>query len=961
MSELKLEDIISREALEGPLILASNLEKAEKVLMRIRNSSEKVVADSETTTSMKKLTDSVSKLVTENKELEKVEKQLATAQAKNSDEYAKIKRKVDEVNQAVKSKVALGEKDSLAINKTNSSLKELQAALTKNRQAYASLRSEQERNSKEGQNLLKVIQQQDSEFKELSATIGQHQPKVGDYEGAITGLKQELKAARDEMVGIAKTLGTESPEFIAAAKKAGALKDQINDINDSVKNTEASGLENIANSFGDIGTKLKAGDFGGAANSARQFADALKGMSFKELKDQLGGFVSALGTMGKAILTNPIFIIAGVVAAAVAAFQYFNSVAEEMTKTMIERSKKEMNALTERYDHEIKLMSIAGKNTFEIEKQKQKAIIDNADLAIKKAQQAWEVDLKLSLLTRTLIYKKSSDQKRLTDEEKAQIAELQKIKEDANRQLEIINAEEVAFTKQTQEDIFKAKKDGILKLNEFRLQRQIDQAKEEISNDKLTFDQRADAALRLLTLEDEAAKMKRDNDLKQEGLTNEGRILIREKYFSESLEAEKNYAKNISALGEQVDNQTRERLKAEFEARMRAKQAELDAGIKAIQDEVIMGKKLRSEGDKEIAALRKQFADDLVQEQINALQKLLQYEEFNSEERAEIEKRLAELKVELSNAVYDQVSDNNKLAVKSEEEKLQEIINLYTNFSSSIAGIFDGVTQRRIQNIDSEIEKLNEETETKIRNAGDNDAAVAAIEANAEVRREQLEKRKTEAMRKQAILEKSLSLVRLAIQTAIDIAKIKSALAAANTAALVYGPLLSPPIIAANSAAAATQIALAYLGSSLAAAAIAAQPIPQFAVGTDNAPEGLAIVGEKGPELKISPSGQTTLTPGKPTLDYLEAGTKIIPHDETMRMLALSAFGNQALIHREQLEKINLAHAIDASSDKIVKGLSKAIKANKPGNLVKQGRLIYEQLKKENGNTQFIRRSNLGY
>lgn len=927
MSELKLEDIISREALEGPLILASNLEKAEKVLMRIRNSSEKVVADSETTTSMKKLTDSVSKLVTENKELEKVEKQLATAQAKNSDEYAKIKRKVDEVNQAVKSKVALGEKDSLAINKTNSSLKELQAALTKNRQAYASLRSEQERNSKEGQNLLKIIQEQDRDFKDLSATLGQHQTNVGNYEGAITGLKQELKAARDEMVGIAKTLGTESPEFIAAAKKAGALKDQINDINDSVKNTEASGLENIANSFGDIGTKLKAGDFGGAANSARQFADALKGMSFKELKDQLGGFVSALGTMGKAILTNPIFIIAGVVAAAVAAFQYFNSVAEEMTKTMIERSKKEMNALTERYDHEIKLMSIAGKNTFEIEKQKQKAIIDNADLAIKKAQQAWEVDLKLSLLTRTLIYKKSSDQKRLTDEEKAQIEELQKIKEDANRQLEIINAEEVAFTKQTQEDIFKAKKDGILKLNEFRLQRQIDNAKEEISNDKLTFDQRADAALRLLTLEDEAAKMKRDNDLKQEGLTNEGRILIREKYFSESLEAEKNYAKNIQAIADQRTAQEMKNAEDEFKLKEFYAQQELDnaPAEKKIEKELAL-LELRFQRALELTKMGTDEEQLLIEQQQAAIN--------------EIYKKYAKKKEEITQSTAKTEEQIRIESIDKQIEDLKKLMAIYDTWGNQTLALFSALSERRISDIDAEIEKLDEKTEDEIRKAGDNDAAIAAIEANAEARREQLELKKKQAQRKAAVAQKASALFEAALLNGINI------LNAARSAA----PPFNIPAIIQATALGVLQIAT-----------IAAKPIPQFEKGTNFSPEGLAIVGEKGPELKITPSGQTTLTPGKPTLDYLEAGTKIIPHDETMRMLALSAFGNQALIHREQLEKINLAHAIDASSDKIVKGLTKAIKANKPGNLVKQGRLIYEQLKKENGNTQFIRRSNLGY
>ena len=57
--------------------------------------------------------------------------------------------------------------------------------------------------------------------------------------------------------------------------------------------------------------------------------------------------------------------------------------------------------------------------------------------------------------------------------------------------------------------------------------------------------------------------------------------------------------------------------------------------FKAIQDEVIQGRKIKEYGDKEIAYLRKQFADDLIQSNIDALNKMLMSEELTAEERAE--------------------------------------------------------------------------------------------------------------------------------------------------------------------------------------------------------------------------------------------------------------------------------------------------------------------------------------
>jgi hypothetical protein len=442
---LEQDHIISQKALEAPLRLAENADLLYASLMKVVDVSHKINTNL-SSGSPSKMAKETQQLTGAQVELEKIQKQILVAQAKQNDEVIQSTKALQKERDAIKQKTALGDRDAKTVRAQTASIEQLGAALTANRKAYSQLRTEEERNSKTGQELIKIITEQDAEYKNLKVSMGQSQDKVGDYEGALKGLKDELKAARNEMVGIAKTLGTESPEFLAAATKAGKLKDELNDIQDAVKNTEASGLENIATSFGNIGDKLKSGDFGGAASSAQQFATALNGMSVKELSSQIGSFGSAIASVGRALLTNPIFLLAAAVTAAVVAIQYFSAEGEKASQRLIERSKREMDALSERYDHEIRLMEIAGKKTFEKEKEKQQEIIKSADEAMKNSGDVTKFDLFQSVLQRRYV--------RTVNEEKLQsLNEFSKAKKDAQKELEIINAQEAADEIKTQQEV----------------------------------------------------------------------------------------------------------------------------------------------------------------------------------------------------------------------------------------------------------------------------------------------------------------------------------------------------------------------------------------------------------------------------------------------------------------------------------------------------------------------------
>ena len=215
MSEITRQDLISDDALQAPLILADNLDKASKKFKEFRDSAIKTNEATQDTKSTKEATAAVEKLTAEQAELIKVNNQLVAVQAKNNEAYAEAKRKVDDANAALKNRISLGERDAKTITRQNASLKELQAALTKNRQEFAKLTNEQQRSGKEGQALLKVIQRQDNEVKSLSAAMGQHQANVGNYQSAWAGLGTTFQTVAPGLAGMAQGLWAVTKASIA--------------------------------------------------------------------------------------------------------------------------------------------------------------------------------------------------------------------------------------------------------------------------------------------------------------------------------------------------------------------------------------------------------------------------------------------------------------------------------------------------------------------------------------------------------------------------------------------------------------------------------------------------------------------------------------------------------------------------------------------------------------------------
>ena len=137
----------------------------------------------------------------------------------------------------------------------------------------------------------------------------------------IAQIKKELRELKGELAS-----ATDPKQMEELASKAGELSDRLKDANEKIA-VFASGspFEQTNNALGLMGSQLMSLDFEGAAESAKLFASAAKGINPAQMATQLKSLGTVVFEVGKAfvsigasLLMNPIFLIAAAIAAIVA-------------------------------------------------------------------------------------------------------------------------------------------------------------------------------------------------------------------------------------------------------------------------------------------------------------------------------------------------------------------------------------------------------------------------------------------------------------------------------------------------------------------------------------------------------------------------------------------------------------------------------------------------------------------
>ena len=126
----------------------------------------------------------------------------------------------------------------------------------------------------------------------------------------VKSLRQELR----ETVMQLQQLEVGTQEFERLNKKAAEIKDKMAEVNEQIAvMATGSKFEKVSNSLGEISAGLASMDFERATQGAKLFAQNAKAITFKDAIGSVKQLGSTFLTVGKAILTNPLFLIAGVI------------------------------------------------------------------------------------------------------------------------------------------------------------------------------------------------------------------------------------------------------------------------------------------------------------------------------------------------------------------------------------------------------------------------------------------------------------------------------------------------------------------------------------------------------------------------------------------------------------------------------------------------------------------------
>ena len=312
------------------------------------------------------------------------------------------------------------------------------------------------------------------------------------------------------------------------------------------------------------------------------------------------------------------------------------------------------------------------------------------------------------------------------------------------------------------------------------------------------------------------------------------------------------------ALDELADAQEKAEQKAKeaAEARKKAFDDAADKNKKLIDRQILETKLSEEATEMENKFLQERI--DGVQEYIDKKNQLKETQEDIAKSMSSLEKELLAEDKKTAEAAFEVLDKFNKKKVKSEEEKWDETVKVAERAAEGLALVSRAIFDNRQIERDNELNAIDAWEKERIRLAGDNDEAIAAIEKEAEERRRKVAIQQAKDNKKEAMFQIILS----------------TAVAVMRTLEKGAG-FFSTPLAVATAAFGAAQLAV-----------VANRPLPQFEKGTNYSPEGRAIVGEAGSELIIDGrTKQARLSPDRASITHLSKGSQVIPAHITQKLL----------------------------------------------------------------------------
>lgn len=208
-----------------------------------------------------------------------------------------------------------------------------------------------------------------------------------------TSATKSLKAQLREMQAQLSNMDPEDSGFIDLSKQAAELKDRIDDAAQSVRDNAGNAFEGLSNNASTLGGRLLDLDFAGVGASAKGMAANVKNINFKALSSELGGAIKGFGALGKALLTNPIFLIGAAIAAIIVNFEKINDLLAlsysnetkslELAKEKTAQSQQQLDAIGEQ-ENILKLSGMSERDILKLKIAQTEEVIANTRAQIEQ-------------------------------------------------------------------------------------------------------------------------------------------------------------------------------------------------------------------------------------------------------------------------------------------------------------------------------------------------------------------------------------------------------------------------------------------------------------------------------------------------------------------------------------------------------------------------------------------------
>jgi hypothetical protein len=593
-------------------------------------------------------------------------------------EYGKTSSKIDENTKALKSMSDAGDTTSAEFKQLEQETIALNETLIFQENALKG--ATEELNNQE-----KALEKTTEEARKIGFVYGESQLTLKD-------IKQELKDVTNEMLNMEKG----SPAYIEASKRAGDLRDKLIDVKNAQKEMVGdTGFEKMGASMSSMKNSLMNLNFEEASEKAKQLQNIAGNMTFKEVIGGAKNLGSTLVSLGKTILTNPLFLLVAVITAVVGALVMFAGSTRDVTaendalNASLEKQNDALNRLNDKAkrnsQNRLELARAQGAS----EKEILKITLDNIDEEEQRRQKS-----------------KSNLRQEINDRQKLYYAALEEDDEELAKKIkgEINNTRKKYKDLKNLDGQYLIDKQILTTASETKEKEENDKKNEEIRKAnkdayKKRLDDQEKAVQDRLALEKDTIQKLRDLYLSAVNITNENeRKLLDKKYETLELMAKGNLQTLLKLQEEKnaesliLDEKEKQAEKQALENSYKDQLSGLDEQIKKLSDL----KKLANQ--KELQEINKLENKILEEKLVLEKNKILQLESIDidyNNKRAE--------GVQAVEDIIENIKEEKSLnSITQMEADLQREINILKKRGLSEAQIFENTKQAQI---DIETEK----------------------------------------------------------------------------------------------------------------------------------------------------------------------------------------------------------------------------------------------------------------